>query len=82
MAATWRSATRSPGARHYCCRPTSPVRGSVGILMVLRLALLGFRNRLELGRNPEIRVTGLYWHLVDVIWIFLYALIYLPGRSS
>jgi len=55
---------------------------TIGILLVLRLALLGFRRRLELDRNPEIRVTGLYWHLVDVIWIFLYALIYLPGRAS
>ena len=55
---------------------------TIGILMVLRLALLAFRRRLELDRNPEIRVTGLYWHLVDVIWIFLYALIYLPGRAS
>jgi cytochrome c oxidase subunit 3 len=29
-----------------------------------------------------IEVTALYWHLVDVIWIFLYPLIYLPGRGS
>jgi cytochrome c oxidase subunit 3 len=26
-------------------------------------------------------VTALYWHLVDVIWIILYPLIYLMGRS-
>ena len=27
-------------------------------------------------------MVALYWHFVDVIWIFLFALIYLPGRSS
>ena len=25
---------------------------------------------------------GLYWHFVDIIWIFLFPLLYLGGRSS
>lgn len=54
---------------------------TVGIVLVIRLALLGYFGRFRLIRNPEIEVTGLYWHLVDVIWIFLYPLIYLPGRA-
>jgi cytochrome c oxidase subunit 3 len=55
---------------------------TIGILMVLRLALLAGFSRWPLGENPEIDVTALYWHLVDIIWIFLYPLIYLPGRAS
>jgi cytochrome c oxidase subunit 3 len=55
---------------------------TIGIVLVLRLALLGHLNKLQLDENPEIEVTALYWHLVDVIWIFLYPLIYLPGRAS
>jgi cytochrome c oxidase subunit 3 len=55
---------------------------TVGIVLVGRLALLGALRRIPLRTNPEIEVTALYWHLVDVIWIFLYPLIYLPGRSS
>ncbi|PIK73965.1 cytochrome B, partial [Methylobacterium frigidaeris] len=27
-------------------------------------------------------VTALYWHLVDVVWVFLYPMLYLPGRSG
>ena len=54
---------------------------TIGIVLVIRLALLGYFGRLRLIRSPEIEVTGLYWHLVDVIWIFLYPLIYLPGRA-
>ena len=53
---------------------------SIGIVLVIRLALLGYLDKLRLDDNPEIEVTALYWHLVDVIWIFLYPLIYLPGR--
>jgi cytochrome c oxidase subunit 3 len=25
-------------------------------------------------------LTGLYWHFVDIIWIFLFPLLYLLGR--
>jgi cytochrome c oxidase subunit 3 len=55
---------------------------TIGIVLVIRLALLGQLDRLQLDENPEIEVTGLYWHLVDIVWIFLYPLIYLPGRAS
>ena len=54
---------------------------SIGIVLVSRLALLGYRRKMELRENPEIEVTALYWHLVDIVWIFLYPLIYLPGRA-
>jgi cytochrome c oxidase subunit 3 len=55
---------------------------TIGIVLVVRLALLGCLKKLQLDENPEIEVTALYWHLVDIIWIFLYPLIYLPGRVS
>lgn len=55
---------------------------SIGIVMISRLAWLSWRDRIELGENPELEVTGLYWHLVDIVWIFLYPLIYLPGRAG
>jgi cytochrome c oxidase subunit 3 len=30
----------------------------------------------------RIEVAGLYWHFVDIVWIFLYPLLYLMGRAS
>jgi cytochrome c oxidase subunit 3 len=32
--------------------------------------------------HTPVEVTGLYWHFVDLVWIFLYPLIYLNGRSG
>ncbi|HKJ68721.1 MAG TPA: cytochrome c oxidase subunit 3 family protein, partial [bacterium] len=26
-----------------------------------------------------VEMSGLYWHLVDIIWIFLFPLLYLVG---
>ena len=49
----------------------------IGILSVLLFrALLGsfsaqYYTPLELG--------GLYWHFIDIVWVFLYAIFYIPG---
>jgi cytochrome c oxidase subunit 3 len=55
---------------------------SIGIVLVSRLIWDFYRRELPTKENPELEVTALYWHLVDIVWIFLYPLIYLPGRSS
>jgi cytochrome c oxidase subunit 3 len=54
---------------------------SIGLGLVGRLAAFGALGRVQLRENPQVEVTALYWHLVDVIWIILYPLIYLMGRS-
>ncbi|TNC12711.1 cytochrome c oxidase subunit 3 family protein [Methylobacterium terricola] len=55
---------------------------SIGIALVTRLAVMGWRDVDFLKENPQVEVTALYWHLVDVVWIFLYPMLYLPGRSG
>jgi cytochrome c oxidase subunit 3 len=52
---------------------------TVGVGVVLVLALLIARERIPL-RTPASEVISLYWHLIDVIWVILFALLYLPGR--
>jgi cytochrome c oxidase subunit 3 len=50
----------------------------VGVLSVI----LYFAARGRYGpeyHNP-VEVSGLYWHFVDIIWIFLFPLLYLLGR--
>lgn len=32
--------------------------------------------------NETVELAGLYWHFVDVVWIFLYPLLYLTARSG
>ena len=54
---------------------------SIGIVAVSRLTIDVWREKLPL-RSPQYEVTALYWHLVDVIWIILYPLLYLGGRAQ
>lgn len=50
----------------------------IGILIWLYVkALKGSYH--EHYYNP-VEVTGLYWHFVDIVWIFLFPLLYLIGR--
>ncbi|MGD9846069.1 MAG: cytochrome c oxidase subunit 3 [Variibacter sp.] len=48
------------------------------------LAAIGARARggaYSPAYHAPLTVAGLYWHFVDMVWIFLFALIYLPGRA-
>jgi cytochrome c oxidase subunit 3 len=53
----------------------------VGIGLLTVMAALTWRSPTTRHR-AALHCTALYWHFVDVVWIFLFALIYLPGRSS
>ena len=53
---------------------------SIGIALTSRLAFLGASRRSKLDGNPQIEATALYWHLVDVIWVFFVSIV-LPCRA-
>jgi cytochrome c oxidase subunit 3 len=41
------------------------------------------RKNLASGKHQHVlHVIGLYWHFVDTVWLFLYPLLYLVGRSK
>jgi cytochrome c oxidase subunit 3 len=52
-----------------------------GLIAVLRLVIASRRNFAWLSGGGSEDATALYWHLVDVIWIVLYPLLYLVGRA-
>ena len=54
----------------------------VGIAVLAVIARQARRRAYSAQYHAPITVAGLYWHFVDVVWIFLFALIYLPGRSG
>ena len=49
----------------------------LGILTVLLIQSL--RGRFSAEYYSPVEVSGLYWHFVDVVWIFLFPLLYLIG---
>jgi cytochrome c oxidase subunit 3 len=54
----------------------------VGMAIVLTLATLLARGRVQAANAERVEIAGLYWHFVDMVWIFLYPLLYLVGRAG
>lgn len=49
-----------------------------GILLWLLIAAM--RGRFTAEYYAPVEITGLYWHFVDIVWIFLFPMLYLIGR--
>lgn len=50
-----------------------------GLVALVVIALLVWRRRYSAASYTPVELGVLYWHLVDVIWIFLWPLMYLVG---
>jgi cytochrome c oxidase subunit 3 len=54
----------------------------IGVAFLLILLVLALRGRFDNGRYMGVDIFGLYWHFVDIVWIFLYPLLYLIDRAA
>jgi cytochrome c oxidase subunit III len=52
----------------------------IGIGVLLTLTVMSVRNRFSPQYYAPVEISGLYWHFVDIIWIFLFPLLYLIDR--
>jgi len=51
----------------------------IGIVLLGILAVRAQAGRFSAQYYTPIDMTGLYWHFVDIVWIFLFPLLYLLG---
>jgi cytochrome c oxidase subunit 3 len=52
----------------------------IGAGLLLYLILEARKGIFTAEYNTPVDLIGLYWHFVDVIWIFLFPLLYLIDR--
>jgi cytochrome c oxidase subunit 3 len=53
----------------------------VGAGLITTLIIMAARNRFSPEWYTPVDMIGLYWHFVDIVWIFLFPLLYLIGRT-
>jgi cytochrome c oxidase subunit 3 len=53
----------------------------VGAGLLTTLIVMASRNRFSAAWYTPVEMIGLYWHFVDIVWIFLFPLLYLIGRT-
>ena len=51
----------------------------IGIGLLSVMTILAWRGKIKRDDYDKIEVSGLYWHFVDIIWIYLFPLLYLIG---
>lgn len=49
----------------------------IGIVILTFMLVFVIRNKITSSETIKLEIAGLYWHLVDIIWIFLFPLFYL-----
>jgi cytochrome c oxidase subunit 3 len=52
----------------------------IGLGLMAVMLWLSWRGVITADYSSPIEISGLYWHFVDLVWIFLFPLLYLIGR--
>jgi len=52
----------------------------IGLGLMTVMLVMACRGRFTARWHTPIEMSGLYWHFVDIIWIFLFPLLYLVDR--
>ncbi len=50
---------------------------TIGIVWLLTLYGRSMQGKLGTDRSEAVEIAGLYWHFVDVVWIFIFTAVYL-----
>lgn len=53
----------------------------IGVLLLGLFSLLAWRGFFRKGHTLPLELLGLYWHFVDVVWVFFFPLLYLIDRT-
>ncbi len=53
----------------------------IGIALLSYLLIQAYKGRYGAEYFTPVEMVGLYWHFVDIVWIFLFPLLYLIGRQ-
>jgi cytochrome c oxidase subunit III len=54
---------------------------TIGVAVLGVVAMLNHRGRFDRSYYTPVEIAGLYWHFVDIVWIFLFPLFYLVSRT-
>jgi cytochrome c oxidase subunit 3 len=65
---------------YFCMTGMHAVHMVVGVGLLTFLLIQAYRNVFHAHYFAPVEMIGLYWHFVDIVWIFLFPLLYLIGH--
>ena len=54
----------------------------IGFGLMSVILWMAYKNRFSPQWYTPVEMSGLYWHFVDIVWIFLFPLLYLVDRTG
>jgi cytochrome c oxidase subunit 3 len=72
---TW--TTNAYGSFFYVITGFHGIHVSIGLMMLAWLWTAALLNKFTGGRHERVRMVAIYWHFVDVVWIFILSSLYL-----
>ena len=76
----WQNRVRSFFFIYFAMTGLHALHMIVGLGVMLWLLYGAIRGRYDSYYYTPVEIAGLYWHFVDLVWIFLFPLLYLTGR--
>jgi cytochrome c oxidase subunit 3 len=64
---------------YFCMTGLHAIHMIIGLIMLSVFMIMGGKGAFTNGNDQPIEIGGLYWHLIDIIWVFLFPLLYLIG---
>ncbi len=70
-------ATNLFGATYFTLTGFHAIHVLGGVAIILYLIVRALQGVYSAENHDTVEVVGLYWHFVDIVWIFLFTIIYL-----
>lgn len=67
---------------YFCMTGMHALHMVVGLGLLSYLLIQAYRRIFHANYFAPVEMIGLYWHFVDIVWIFLFPLLYLIGQAK
>ncbi len=64
---------------YFCMTGLHALHMIIGLGIMTVIGFMAWRRQFDADYYTPVEVAGLYWHFVDIVWIFLFPLLYLIG---
>jgi cytochrome c oxidase subunit III len=68
------------GTTYYSLVGLHAFHVTVGMIMLIVVAVFAFAGRVGIEHSRRIEVLSLYWHFVDAVWVVVFTVVYVLGR--
>jgi cytochrome c oxidase subunit 3 len=67
---------------YFCMTGLHALHMIIGLGIMTVIGIMAWRRTFDADYYTPVEVAGLYWHFVDIVWVFLFPLLYMAGHRG